>query len=347
MKKWTVMLIPHDRTSSRTLTMTAAHVWVPLACLLILTFAAAFLFQRERGLSARYRALETESVRSAFSETDTLTADQVRELEKLRSENSDLRSKAESLEQKSEEDRTAYRESIETVTARLNEVLEVETQVRNLTGLAPHSPAKQQDFTGMGGGKGGPPGAVGDVVLSRRTDQMRPPHVIYGMSSPSADLIIQEIEVRSGSLHELLRDIEAQRDEIDRMPSIWPVAGRSGKLTSTFGYRKDPFTRRVRHHQGVDIAAQTGTRVLAAAKGKVLEAGYDGYYGYVVKIDHGNGLHTWYAHLSQCLVKAGENVKRSQVVGAVGSTGRSTGPHLHYEVHKNGSPVDAAQYLGR
>lgn len=347
MKKWTVMLIPHDRSSSRTLTMTAAHVWVPVGFLLILTFAAAFLFQRERVLSAQYRQLETEAVRSAFSAGTPLSGEQVRELEKLRTENGALREKAESLESASEADRAAYRESIETVTARLNEVLEVETQVRNLTGLAPHKPANQEDFSGVGSGQGGPPGGDGDIVLARRSDQMRPPHVIYGMSSPSADLIVQEIEVRTGSLQELLRDIETQRDEIDRMPSVWPVSGRQGKMTSTFGYRKDPFTRRVRHHDGVDIAARTGTRVIATAKGKVVEAGYDGYYGYVVKIDHGNGLETWYAHLSQCLVKAGESVKRSQIVGAIGTTGRTTGPHLHYEVRKQGKPVDAGQYLGR
>ncbi|HNT88799.1 MAG TPA: M23 family metallopeptidase, partial [Candidatus Hydrogenedentes bacterium] len=268
-------------------------------------------------------------------------------LEALREASDALRTQNEALRTENEADRAAYREGMEKVTARLNEVLEVETQIRNFTGLAPRGPVTQQNLQAAGGGKGGPPEGLGAVALARNGGGIRPPYLIYGMSRPSADLVVEEIELRTGSLRELLQDMEMERDRIERVPSVWPVAGGAGQLTSGFGYRKDPFSRRVRHHDGVDIAAKPGVRVVAAAKGKVLEAGYDGYYGYCVKLDHGNGLETWYAHLSRCLVKAGQLVQRSEVVGTVGTTGRTTGPHLHYEVRRNGKPVNAAQYLGR
>ncbi|MBP8130897.1 MAG: peptidoglycan DD-metalloendopeptidase family protein [Candidatus Hydrogenedentes bacterium] len=347
MKKWTVMLIPHDRTSTRTLTVSAVHLWVPVALLVTLVFLTAFLLQRERALSARYRALETEAVRSSFAGGGLLAPEQAQELEALRETNASLHTENETIRAENEADRTAYREGIETVTARLNEVLEVETQIRNFTGLAPRGPVTQQDLRAVGGGKGGPPEGFGGVALARNGNAIRPPYLIYGMSRPSADLIVEEIEIRTGSLRELLRDMETERDRIERVPSIWPLAGGAGQVTSHFGYRKDPFSRRIRHHDGVDLAAKPGVKVLASAKGKVVDAGYDGYYGYVVRIDHGNGLETWYAHLSRCLVKTGQLVQRSDVVGTVGNTGRTTGPHLHYEVHKNGKPVNAAQYLGR
>lgn len=347
MKKWTVMLIPHDRTSSRTLTMTTLHVWVPVGFLIVITFVTAFLFQRERALRDRYDRLESVAAEGQVSGAATISDEQQKAWEKLQAENEALRAENGSLKSESETDRAAYRDGIATVTARLNEVLEVETQIRNFTGLAPRGPITQADLKAVGGGKGGPPDGFGDFALARVDDPMRPPHLIYGMSQPSADLIIEEIDMRSDSLRQLLRGMEAQRDRIDRVPSMWPVTGGSGQMTSSFGYRKDPFTRRIRHHDGVDIAAHSGTKVVATAKGKIVEAGHDGYYGNVVKISHGDGLETWYAHLSKILVRAGETVDRGAVVGHVGSTGRSTGPHLHYEVRSGGKPVNAAKYLSR
>jgi murein DD-endopeptidase MepM/ murein hydrolase activator NlpD len=129
-------------------------------------------------------------------------------------------------------------------------------------------------------------------------------------------------------------DGEAARKGLMRTP----VAG--GRMSSGFGMRFHPILNFSRLHAGVDFAATTGTPVMASAAGRVLSAGWGGGYGNVVTIDHGRGIATRYAHLSKVLARAGQQVAQGQVVGQVGSTGLSTGPHLHYEVWQNGRPVD-------
>ena len=127
------------------------------------------------------------------------------------------------------------------------------------------------------------------------------------------------------------------------MPSIWPVVG---KLESGVGGRRNPFGgRRFEYHEGQDIDAAYGTPVQAAATGKVTIAGWQRGYGNVVYVDHGNGLSTRYGHLSKIEVRVGDGLMRGQTIGLVGSTGRSTGPHLHYEVRINNQPVNPKQYL--
>ncbi|WP_230976125.1 M23 family metallopeptidase [Pseudothauera nasutitermitis] len=128
-------------------------------------------------------------------------------------------------------------------------------------------------------------------------------------------------------------------------PSRIPVEGRP--ITSGFGNRLDPFTRRLARHTGVDFPAPPGTPILASAGGKVKYAGYNRDYGYMIEIDHGNGLITRYAHASRLLVKTGELIMPQQRIALVGSTGRSTGPHLHFEVIRAGSYVDPRLYLAR
>lgn len=122
-------------------------------------------------------------------------------------------------------------------------------------------------------------------------------------------------------------------------------SGRSGRtLTSGYGYRIHPILRSVRFHAGVDLARPAGTRVLAATAGTVSRAGWAAGYGLLVTIDHGGGVETRYAHLSGVAVSPGQRIGRGDLIGLVGSTGRSTGPHLHYEVRRNGravSPVPA------
>jgi murein DD-endopeptidase MepM/ murein hydrolase activator NlpD len=116
-------------------------------------------------------------------------------------------------------------------------------------------------------------------------------------------------------------------------PSVWPVAG---WLTSYFGNRKDPFTKDSDFHPGLDISADYGQPVLATADATVSSAAPNGAYGNMVILDHGYGIVTKYGHLSRFAVMGGQRVKRGDVIGYVGSTGRSTGAHLHYEIWMNG-----------
>jgi murein DD-endopeptidase MepM/ murein hydrolase activator NlpD len=125
-------------------------------------------------------------------------------------------------------------------------------------------------------------------------------------------------------------------------PSLWPVMGR---ITSSFGERLDPFNGEGAFHSGIDIGTNFGDAVRATADGVVLKASFGNGYGREVEIDHGNGIQTLYGHLSGFAVTEGERVRRGQVIGYVGSSGRSTGPHLHYEVRIRDIPVNPHKYL--
>jgi murein DD-endopeptidase MepM/ murein hydrolase activator NlpD len=141
-------------------------------------------------------------------------------------------------------------------------------------------------------------------------------------------------------LEALLVEGSAQRKFLPTLPPIENV-----NYTSNFGYRLDPFTGHQTFHEGVDFAADSGTPINAAASGKVITAETHPAYGKTIDIDHGNGLVTRYAHASELLVKEGDLVVRGQRVAKVGSTGRSTGPHLHFEVRLNGAPQNPGRFL--
>jgi murein DD-endopeptidase MepM/ murein hydrolase activator NlpD len=141
-----------------------------------------------------------------------------------------------------------------------------------------------------------------------------------------------------------LQAVEKLRQVVGALPVRRPV-GVDAEQTSPFGHRLDPFTRSLAMHTGLDFRAETGSPVLTAGAGRVVTAEYNGGYGNMVEIDHGHGLTTRYAHLSQILVSEGQQVAAGALVGRVGSTGRSTGPHLHYETRMDGEAVDPQRFL--
>jgi murein DD-endopeptidase MepM/ murein hydrolase activator NlpD len=137
--------------------------------------------------------------------------------------------------------------------------------------------------------------------------------------------------------------------EVETMayPYRLPVAGQDTRISSSYGVRHDPFTGRLARHTGLDIPAPHGTPILASGGGRVVSAGYKGAYGRTVVIDHGGGLATLYGHASKLLVRTGDVVLPNQRIALVGSTGRSTGPHLHFEVIRHGTRVEPRQYLAQ
>jgi murein DD-endopeptidase MepM/ murein hydrolase activator NlpD len=137
---------------------------------------------------------------------------------------------------------------------------------------------------------------------------------------------------------------ERMRRIVSALPINRPMPGEFD-ITSSFGTRSDPFTRSMAMHTGIDFRAPTGSPVRATAGGKVVEAGWMGGYGNMVEIDHGNGLTSRYAHLSAISVDAGETIAKGALIGRVGSTGRSTGPHLHYETRIDGEPTDPMRFI--
>jgi murein DD-endopeptidase MepM/ murein hydrolase activator NlpD len=147
---------------------------------------------------------------------------------------------------------------------------------------------------------------------------------------------------QASSLGEMV-DLFNRRDGLlPSTPTTWPA---KGWITSTFGPREDPFTGERIMHLGIDLAAPEGAQVRAPAAGTVTFVGERAAYGNMIAIDHGRGIATHYAHLSRVLVKVGDVVERGQHIGGVGNTGRSTGPHLHYEVRVNGVPVNPRRYV--
>lgn len=158
------------------------------------------------------------------------------------------------------------------------------------------------------------------------------------------------LEEEEDELNKLAKKIE---EEIRRKQSAakyvggkmtWP-APEYTRITSPFGYRMHPILKRKKLHTGIDIGIPLGKNIVAAQSGKVIYSGWLGGYGKVVMIDHGGGIVTLYAHNSRLLVKEGQNVKRGQVISKCGSTGMSTGPHLHFEVRENGKYVDPTKYV--
>ena len=202
-------------------------------------------------------------------------------------------------------------------------------------------------------------GATADVdpVASRAMERLPPAVKSRAMGGGVADAVLGTALGPGDTAFAVMRDVlgaiesrldavrtgvERRRSLADATPSIWPV---SGWLTSSFGNRRDPFTGGRDFHPGLDISAEKGERVLAPAIGTVTMAGWNGSYGNMVVIDHGHGIVTKFGHLSRFAVMNGQQVGRGDVIGFVGSTGRSTSSHLHYEVWANGKLTNPMRLL--
>jgi murein DD-endopeptidase MepM/ murein hydrolase activator NlpD len=160
------------------------------------------------------------------------------------------------------------------------------------------------------------------------------------------DFLEEELRSSDDKLRQLYSRFHAYDLELDYTPTIYPLVYK-GYITSYFGYRRDPVTGKLGvFHEGLDIGARTGTPIRATAAGIVKIARRKGNYGLLVEIKHGSyGFSTRYAHNSKLLVKEGQEVKKGDIIAYVGSTGKSTGPHLHYEVRLNGKPINPKNYL--
>jgi len=232
------------------------------------------------------------------------------ELERLRAENLELKKANEELER-----------TIGTVQGRLEEFEERTARLALAAGLEPDRtffPGAEEG--GTMAGRGGP----------------------YDRVPESADDLAHRGEWIDRGLQQLEKTLTRREKELVSTPTIAPV---HGLITDGFGRRRDPFTGRLAIHKGLDIAARVGTPVVAPADGVVVETGRERGFGRVVRISHGMGYTTIYGHLHRILVRPGQTVHRGETIGLVGSSGRSTGPHLHYEVHKNGRAVNPLYYI--
>lgn len=309
---FTVIIVP--QTDRRTINLRLPGA-MPLIAAGVVLLLVAILF----GFGARYRQLQR----------------QMNELRIMRRINAEQNLQIEVISQKSEE-----------MAADLNKLRDLDQQVRKLVGETREAPAPAA-VKAMGGGAPAPTDV--DAALARRDvtarggfDRSRSGLVAALSTSARLDTLRAELDQRLSTLKQTKVKIDDYREYLKHRPTGWPV---DGEVTSPYGWRASPFDGSTEWHPGVDIANASGTPVAATADGVVAFVGWNGSYGKLVIVDHGYDLKTYYAHLRAYEVQEGQQVKRGQVVGYIGSTGASTGPHLHYEVRSGGAWTDPKPYL--
>ena len=232
----------------------------------------------------------------------------------------------------------AQRDQLETYASRIEELSQTLTSLRRfdhkLRVITNLDPGDGLPLTGLGGIEGE---GLESHHLSGLTRAQRDARIMESM-----DRLAEIGEEQEESFKELIAHLENQTAKLSHTPSISPT---KGWITSGFGYRVSPFTTRRELHRGIDIAGRNGTPILAPAEGRVRYTGPDRGLGNTVILRHGYGIESVFGHLSEILVKPGEKVKRGQEIARMGNSGRSTGPHLHYQVTVNGVAVNPRNYM--
>lgn len=223
-------------------------------------------------------------------------------------------------------------ERITSMSKRVGELEAVDHRLRTMVNM------ETSEDTGPSNGVGGPDPALRDP----RQVAKKSFRTLVRKMHRSLDNLNDEIAYGKREKAALEKFLEEQKTLLASTPSIWPT---KGWLSSGFGYRTSPFTGQKEFHKGIDISARLKAPIIAPANGIVVFVGWDHGYGKSIIISHGHGIKTRYAHLQKALVKKGQYVKRGDTIALVGSTGRSTGPHLHYEVHVNGMAVNPLRYI--
>jgi murein DD-endopeptidase MepM/ murein hydrolase activator NlpD len=226
---------------------------------------------------------------------------------------------------------TALSSAMEDIRKQLSAMREINTRLRVMLGLDPPKPT--HTIPGLGGKE------ESDVAPTPSGSSFRES---VSQLQRQLDWLRGEAIDQQRHMEELAKIAGDRRSQWAATPSIWPV---HGWLSSRFGRRISPFTGRDTMHGGIDISAPMQTPVLAPAAGTVIAAHLEAGLGNTVLLSHGHGLRTTYGHLAKSTVKPGQTVMRNQIIGWVGNTGLSTGPHLHYEVEQNGVGVDPLKYI--
>ena len=302
-----IILVSNHMATARSITLTRRHLVVGVTAFVILLMTLSSFFSY---LTVRHAA----EIRLPFLQ-DMLRSISLEEAGKTR----DL-----------------VRENLANMASRLGQMqgqlMQLDTLGERLAGMAGVSVKEAKpvaDKKDKDAGRGGPflrPDSLNETSLQRALDELA-----------------RQVEVRSETLSVLESRLLDERIRQSMLPTTLPVT--EGARSSGFGWRSDPFTGQSALHEGLDFTADVGTPIYAAAAGIVRSVERHPEYGNVVDVDHGDDLVTRYAHASLVLVKEGELVKRGQHIAAVGSTGRSTGPHLHFEVRIKGVPQNPARFL--
>lgn len=315
---FTIMIVPHseEATFSLRLPLFVVQVAVGLLVLGVAGFSALGYAYLKAASEAQEAQALRELNRAQQEEIDSLAIETERMVEQLRDVDELVKFVTEKLELEDEE---------------VDEVLENQSDSNSnssdlrYNGYAANSNPQAMDL-------GGP------LAFERPHDQVQPSGGLLERTAGNIQVLKNIVPDRSETL-DLLGDY-AERAKAK--PSIWPARGR---ISSGYGMRSIPYGSGYQFHTGVDIIGSRGSPVWATADGKVTFSGYRGSLGNLLIIDHGYGYETYYAHLQGFAVKKGDEVERGETIGYMGASGRTTGVHLHYEVHNEGSPVNPDRYL--
>ena len=307
MKRYSLILIPQSEGSARTLRVAQWHI--------VMCVAMVFLFFVSCGL---------------LGLTLTKVIGRNRELADAGAVNARLRS-----------DLDSQGKQIEEFAAEMGALIGFEAKVRDWYGLPPRRSSAEDTRQGGQGGE--------EVIRYEGGDLSRMPFLLAGRVPPAWTLpaLLEEVRYRQETFGEVIDHMTREREQLAATPCIWPVDAPDAWISSGFGYREDPISGKRAFHDGADIVAPVKSPVVATADGVVTEARWDGGLGWVVTIDHGHGYRTRYGHNHKLLAKKGDPVRRGDVIALEGSTGRTTGPHVHYEIIYNGKNVNPYRYLVR
>jgi murein DD-endopeptidase MepM/ murein hydrolase activator NlpD len=327
-KKFTFMVIPDANNSVMRFQLSAVILVIGLIMTVAILTASITAFLLYRGNSSQIGELK-QQLSSATGDYEEIIDHKDEHIDELQTDLTDLSEQAKKI--------NIRMQDIKSLESQLKEMVGIETgdSVKTKADGDPSSAdtANEDEQFSMDGGTGGEelpvtPEEMGLLIERTRNDFLS---------------LTEQIEHMKPELEQTKVAVVKQQKLLAVTPTIWPTDSR--RITSTFGIRKDPFTHRATYHAGLDIGGVTGNPIYAAADGTIIDAGRSDSHGNNVLISHANGLRTHYSHMSKILTQVGTKVRKGDIIGELGSTGRSTGPHLHYEVMINGEHVDPRPYL--
>ena len=299
-KVFTLMMIPHWDAKPRRFSLRPATIFACTGFLVFLLVILSFL--------STYLYNRSENYRNAYIESERAYV--------LLKEDYKLQ----------DQELIRLHEYTRLVENEVRGLADLQKEVLDLVGLDPREYASievaHQPVTRSGG-----PAVLG----FRSNDDFSP------IGNPTESLLDALILEQRKRMESLIPDLEGQLDYLEAQPNILPAEGR---ISSPFGYRRHPITGRMHHHDGIDIANSFNTPIYSSGSGVVAFSGYQPGYGRMVIIQHGYGYESLYAHNQRNVVSQGEHVEKNQLIAYVGSSGSSTGPHVHFEVHRYGNPID-------
>ncbi|MGG6310605.1 M23 family metallopeptidase [Paenibacillus macerans] len=316
-RRYTLLIVPEGTSPVFRFKFRFSYLLTLLITAAVLLSSVLVLFVVNRNHSTRIGSLEAELSDSSSQFRDTVV-NKEQEIDRLLKELLELSEKSKTIESK------------------MSELEQLEAELKSITGGSSASKDKTASASMdslQSGGVGGESIPLSEQDVAQLVQDTK----------ESISTSLEEMPDLQLRLEQTKTSIQEYKKMMSILPTYWPTD--SVRVTSDYGKREDPFNGRLTMHAGMDIGGSIGDPIYAAASGKVVDTGYTSARGNYITISHPSGLKTNYMHLNKILTKTGTTVKQGDLIAELGSTGRSTGPHLHIEVVKNGSTVDPADYL--